>query len=100
MFASGRCQSSATGTFSGRKEMIAGAYIMHLYCRFAPESEEALAKPDEHDARHREGAAEFGEQQTEAAARRHARKRGWVFGRDGDVTCPICVKHGPGITRP
>ncbi len=85
--------------------MIAGAYVLHLYCRFAPQSEQAIAKPGvgdqppEYDARHRHSPYEPVSAQTFAQAKREARGDGWVFGRDGDVTCPVCVKHGPGIER-
>lgn len=86
--------------------MIAGAYVMHLYCRYAPQSDEAIAKPGEgdqppeYDSRHnREDPYEPHPANTFAEAKRIARRAGWVFGIDGDVTCPVCAKHGPGIER-
>jgi hypothetical protein len=85
--------------------MIAGCYVLHLYCRFAPESPEALAPPDKtqlsgraYDSRHNNGALEFSGE-TLAETRRHARAAGWRFGRDGEVTCPTCLKHGPGYEQ-
>ena len=78
--------------------MIAGAYVLHLYCRYAPQSEQKLAKGRAFDARHYGGMGEFGGE-TDAQARRAARRAGWRFG-DGDATCPVCVTHGPGIKRP
>lgn len=75
--------------------MIAGSYLLHLYCRHAPESDQPLAKPGEFDARHYGGPAEFGNENTEADAKRSARKKGWKFS-GGDVTCPTCAKNGPG----
>jgi hypothetical protein len=82
--------------------MINGCYVLHLYCRFAPESDQSLVPPtkdnDGFDARHYGGPREFiGE--TGPQARRAARRAGWKFGRDGDVTCPKCLKNGPG-TQP
>jgi hypothetical protein len=77
--------------------MIAGCYVLHLYCRFAPESPQAIAKTGTFDARHYGTWFESSDVDTRAQANRQARRRGWRFGRDGDVTCPICVKHGPGI---
>jgi hypothetical protein len=79
-----------------------GAYVLHLYCRYAPESDEAIAPPNpetssgfEYDARHNNGPAEF-TGNTLGSTRRSARRCGWRFNRDGEVTCPTCVKHGPG----
>lgn len=78
--------------------MIAGAYSMHLYCRFAQSGDQAIAKPHEYDARHADEPFEPNNVQTAAQARRVARRKGWRFDKDGDVTCPACVKHGPGVT--
>lgn len=81
--------------------MIAGGYVLHLYCRYASQSEQSIAPAADtlsgraFDARHYGGPAEFSAE-TGADARRMARRRGWRFGRDGDVTCPLCLKYGPG----
>jgi hypothetical protein len=75
--------------------VIVGAYVLHLYCRYAPQSEQKLAKDRAFDARHYGGMGEFGGE-TAGQARRAARRAGWRF-RKGDVTCPTCVASGPGI---
>lgn len=85
---------------------IAASFVMHLYCRYAPESEQSLTKPtpfdqpSDFDARHRECPYEPFGVMTFGQAKRAAQRMGWVFGRDGDVTCPVCVRFGPGTEHP
>ncbi len=78
--------------------MIAAYYTTDLYCRHAPQSDTPIVPPDTYDERHRNGPIQFtGE--TFGETKRKARQCGWRFDRDGDVTCQICVKHGPGYLR-
>lgn len=59
--------------------MIVGCYSMDLYCR--------------NDFRHADGVrpAQF-TGRTFAACKRDAIGAGWRFHRDGDVTCPRCIR--------
>lgn len=77
--------------------MIVGCYTLHLYCRHAG---------GKSDNRHLYGLspAEF-TGRTYSECRRTAMKHGWRFHRakgtpgDDDVTCPWCVRFGPGVDR-
>lgn len=56
-----------------------GGYNLHLYCRYL--------NPDHGDLECNEF---FGDSKADAYKR--ARRNGWVFNRDGYVTCPVCAK--------
>lgn len=73
--------------------MIVGGYVLHLYCRYL--AEEGY---DRHSTGQPGQMREIGAK-NRAAALREARRLGWRFNRD-DVTCPVCVKHGPGREIP
>jgi len=67
--------------------MEIGGYTMDLYCRYSE------VDTDKIDTVHslREFPHEFyGE--TRGVCAKEARERGWVFNRDGNVTCPKCAK--------
>ncbi len=55
-----------------------GCYDMSLYCRNGCQDGKEPYRP-----------AVF---QTLGECRTDARKQGWVFNRDGDVTCPECAR--------
>lgn len=64
--------------------MIVGGYDLHLYCRYT-DCHPAAYNPDVKV----QSKAEF-HGPNEAACRRQARARGWVFNNDSDVTCYHC----------
>lgn len=71
--------------------MIAACYSMDLYCRF----DECLPTmiPE-----YRVASRSTFTGETWGDCKRQAQRDGWVFGRDGDVTCPTCAtakRKGP-----
>lgn len=58
--------------------MEVGGYSMHLYCRHKDRAHPWRYLPHEFIA------------QTRGQCVRSARKRGWKFHRDGEVSCPLC----------
>lgn len=73
--------------------MIVGCYAMDLYCdRQRPKDYGASWQPVP-AGRHRDG--EFPhtfEGKTYGECQRTARARGWIFHRDGTVSCPRCAE--------
>ena len=66
--------------------MIAACYSMDLYCRNnIPNRGESV---DARKPHHNEPAQYTG--RTFAECKREAQAAGWLFSRDGDVTCPKC----------
>ena len=65
--------------------MIAACYTMDLYCRFGE-----CIPTDTPNYRVSTRGEFTGE--TWGECKRAAQKRGWIFSRDGDVTCPACAK--------
>lgn len=63
----------------------AGCYSLDLYCRHASAYPDQLHAYDEFP---HQFTAEHG-----STCRREARKRGWIFHRDGEVTCPKCARR-------
>lgn len=63
-----------------KANMVVEGYDLHMYCKWE-------------NTRHRWGEFphEFGGPDR-ADARKQARKRGWIFHRDGYATCPKCAK--------
>lgn len=68
--------------------MIVGGYSLFLYCRSGSVgSHDGCKGPQSFvlgQSRHEFTGA------TEAQCKRAARKSGWTFHRDGDVSCPWC----------
>ena len=63
---------------------IAGCYTLHLYCDNANGNHAWGEFP--HELTHELG----------SSCRKEARRRGWVFHRNGTVTCPKCPpRHIP-----
>jgi hypothetical protein len=72
--------------------VIVGSYVMFLYCRHGTVgADDGCAGPD--SFRFEQSKHEFTESETASAARRVARRSGWVFHADGDVSCPWCAKR-------
>ncbi len=72
---------------------IARGYSLDLYCRFSAVPNVPVSS-DSPDGTHTWG--EFPHQfigETFGECRRDARKCGWVFNRDREVTCPKCASR-------
>jgi hypothetical protein len=69
--------------------MISEGYSMDLYCRHARIEPGQVS--DDLGHRYDEFPHMFTGPNREYCARQ-ARRRGWVFHRDGDVSCPKCSK--------
>jgi len=76
--------------------VIASGYSMDLYCRNVMATAKNQPKTAHHiwiDGKQFRGTGEatfLGE--TFKDCKKQAQEAGWVFGRDGDVTCPQCAK--------
>lgn len=68
--------------------MIAACYTMDLYCRNSKCVPLSDMFPDTLVQARAIGI--IGE--TYGECKKQAQKLGWVFGHDGDVTCPACAK--------
>lgn len=67
--------------------MKVSGYSMDLYCRNVTDAH-IFSSNNIHD--YKEFPHRFtGE--TNSECKQYARKKGWVFNRDGDVTCPKCA---------
>lgn len=81
--------------------MIAACYSMDLYCRHVqPAAGPVPERPMNQGGEDARGHAydEFPHQflgETWGECKRKAQSIGWVFGRDGDVTCPACSRRRP-----
>lgn len=73
--------------------MIVGCYTTDLYCRNAavskPTGEATTCARTEYKAN--DAGQYTGETYRQTVAK--AKKDGWRFDEDGEVTCPWCVKH-------
>ena len=82
--------------------MIVGCYGLDLYCRNqdGPYDRTHYLGPGPGAGRFVPYPEQF-EGPSEAYCKRAARRRGWVFNRDGDATCPLCAgKWKPAPTTP
>ena len=70
--------------------MISSCYTMDLYCRHSAYTKTGMSYADEMKLHsHAEFPHEFtGE--TFGQCKKQAQKRGWVFNKDGEITCPKC----------
>jgi hypothetical protein len=77
---------------------IASGYSMDLYCRnnwLAPRTalvEERNKAWHEDERRHGRTKSRQFTGETWGQCKRIAQKSGWVFNRDGEVTCPMCAR--------
>lgn len=70
--------------------MIAGCYALDLYCRHQEAKFDNTHKLPG-NLQWMSFPAQF-TGQTEGECKKQARQRGWVFNKDGEVTCPKCAK--------
>ena len=70
--------------------MIAGCYSLDLYCRHQTSVCDETHRLDGHLNYMAYPAQYTGP--TEGDCKKQARQHGWVFNKDRDVTCRLCIK--------
>lgn len=78
--------------------MIAAGYSMDLYCRHKT-AKGFQSTYDEHGHYYAEFPHQF-QGESFGECKRQAQAKGWVFNRDGDVTCPKCARPTKGDAKP